>query len=354
MRRILVTGAGGNAARNFIASIRMAPEPFYVVGTDTNTFHLACSDTDASYLVPRCDEAGYEEALLTIIAMERVSLVHPQPDTEVAWLSENRDRFPGLLFLPDHADVVAAQDKMHSNRLLAAAGVPVPASVRVHAHLDFDDAVTALMGRSGQVWVRASRGAGSRAALPVTSGDQAFQWVRYWTANKSCVPTDFMLSSFLPGREFAFQSLWYEGELVTSMARERSEYLMGNIMPSGQSSSPSIAVTVHRDDVNDIATRAVRALSPHPHGIYCVDLKEDDHGVPCVTEINTGRFFTTSNFFAAAGSNMPYFYLRMAFGERVDSQPRYNACEPDLYWVRGVDRKPHLFKGAPWIQRRAA
>ncbi|MBO6575838.1 MAG: ATP-grasp domain-containing protein [Rhodothermales bacterium] len=354
MRRILVTGAGGNAARNFIASLRMAPEPFYIVGTDTNTFHLACTDSDASYVVPRCDDPGYEEALLAIVAMERVSLIHPQPDSEVGWLSEHRDHFPGLLFLPEHADVVACQDKMHCNRMLAAAGVPAPRSIRVHAHLDFEDSVRTLMGRSGKVWVRAIRGAGSRAALPVTTGEQAFNWVRYWAANRASATTDFMLSTFLPGAEFAFQSVWYDGELLTSMARERTEYLMGNLMPSGQSSSPSIARTVHRDDVNEIASAAVRAVSPKPHGIYCVDLKEDDDGTPSVTEINTGRFFTTSNFFAAAGSNMPYYYVRLAFGERVDGLEPFNACEPDLYWVRGVDRKPHLFKGAPWIQRRAA
>ncbi|MFT5143671.1 MAG: biotin carboxylase [Rhodothermales bacterium] len=354
MRRILVTGAGGNAARNFIASVRMAPEPFYIVGTDTNTFHLACTDTDASYVVPSCDDPTYEESVLAIIEMERVSLVHPQPDPEVAWFSENRDQFPGLLALPDHADVVACQDKMHCNRLLAAAEVPAPRSLRVHAHLDFDDAVKTLMGRSGKVWVRAVRGAGSRAALPVTTGDQAFNWIRYWTVNKECATTDFMLSAFLPGAEFAFQSLWYDGQLVTSMARERTEYLMGNIMPSGQSSSPSVARTVHRDDVNTVASAAVRAISPRPSGIYCVDLKEDENGVPSVTEINVGRFFTTSNFFAAAGSNMPYYYLRMAFGQRVEALQPYNACETELYWVRGVDRKPHLFKGAPWIQRRAA
>jgi biotin carboxylase len=354
MRRILVTGAGGNAARNFIASLRMAPEPFYIVGTDTDTFHLACTDADASYVIPRCDEPGYDEALLSIVALERVSLIHPQPDPEVLWLSERRDRFPGLLALPDHSDVVACHDKMHSNRLLTAAGVPAPRSVRVHAHLDFEDTVDALMGRSGKVWVRAIRGAGSKAALPVTTGSQAFNWIRYWTANRSCASTDFMLSTFLPGREYAFQSLWYDGELVTSMARERTEYLFGNLMPSGQSSSPSVARTVHSTEVNEVATRAVQAICPRPHGVYCVDLKENDNGTPSVTEINAGRFFTTSNFFAAAGSNMPYFHMRLAFGQRVDGLPLYNACEPDLYWVRGVDRKPHLFKGAPWIQRRAA
>ena len=49
-------------------------------------------------------------------------------------------------------------------------------------------------------------------------------------------------------------------------------------------------------------------------GVFCVDLKEDEAGRPLVTEINAGRFFTTSNFLAEAGANMPYSYVELALG----------------------------------------
>ena len=55
-----------------------------------------------------------------------------------------------------------------------------------------------------------------------------------------------------------------------------------------------------------------------------------------VTEINAGRFFTTSNFFAAAGINMPDMLVRCALGE--DVEPIGTApLRAGLYWIRMVD-----------------
>jgi ATP-grasp in the biosynthetic pathway with Ter operon len=157
-----------------------------------------------------------------------------------------------------------------------------------------------------------------------------------------------MVSEFLPGREFAFQSVWLDGRLVTSAARERLEYVFGHLMPSGQSSSPSVARTVHRDDVNELATTVVRAVDQQATGVFCVDLKEDEDGKPLVTEINAGRFFTTSNFLAEAGANMPYSYVRLALGEDVNGLPPYDAVEEGLYWVRMIDMGYKLVREGEW------
>jgi len=354
MKRIRVTGVGGSASQNFIASLRMAPEPFYIVGTDTNPYHLACADVEARYVLPRCDEPGYLQTLLSLLASENIELLHPQPDVEVAFLSAHREEIPVRLKLPSRRAVELCHDKAACNAAMAQRGVPVPAGYRVEALDALPELFHTLQQAGEKVWLRAIRGAGSRAALPVTSVRQAREWIHYWEAGRGLTPQDFMLSTFLPGREFAFQSVWHQGRLVTSMARERMEYLFGNLMPSGQSSSPSIARTVHRADVNEAGTRAVQSVDSVPDGVYCVDMKEDADGRPSVTEINPGRFFTTSNFFSEAGSNMPYYYVRLAFGERLPALPAYNPLEADLYWVRGVDRTPTLLRGEAWIAKSAA
>ncbi len=85
---------------------------------------------------------------------------------------------------------------------------------------------------------------------------------------------------------------------------------------------------------------------------YCVDIKENSRSIPCVTEINIGRFFTTSNFFSAAGLNMPHMYLKLAFGEAIAEVPKVNPIPPDLYWVRGIDRTPRLFTKPEWSARK--
>jgi len=348
MKRILITGAGGNAAQNFIRSLRMAEENFYIVGTDTSPIHMECTDLEARYILPRFTDPEYLTKLNRIIQKEQVELIHPQPDVEVGFITQYRDKINAKSFLPSLEAIEICHDKTKTNECLKSHGVSVPHSVHVDSMEALPDLFYDLKRLFDIVWVRATRGAGSKAALPVKTLDQARNWIKYWIDMKGMTASDFMISEFLPGKEYAFQSLWHEGKLITSMARERVEYMFGNLMPSGQSSSPSIAKTVQRNDVNEVAVKSILAVDPKPHGVFCVDMKENSAATPCVTEINLGRFFTTSNFFSQAGSNMPYYYVQLAFGEKLPQLPQYNALEADLYWVRGVDREPRLFQGTKW------
>lgn len=94
-----------------------------------------------------------------------------------------------------------------------------------------------------------------------------------------------------------------EAEELVELARERIEYIYPYLAPSGITNTPVIAVTIHREDVNRIATECIKAIDQNATGIFCVDLKENKDGVPCPTEINAERFFTTSYFFTKAGIN---------------------------------------------------
>jgi ATP-grasp domain-containing protein len=354
VRRILVTGAGGSPAANFVHSLRLAPEPFFVVGTDTSKFHLELAPVDARYLLPRADDPRYLDDLNAVVEAEEAEVVHPQPEQEVLVLARNAERVRAATFLPAADTVALCQDKAAFAQGIADAGLPAPRFARADSEQSLREATASILEEREQAWVRATKGAGARASLPVTSPEQAVAWVRYWVELRGLAVTDFMVSEFLPGREFAFQSLWRDGELVTSAARERLEYVFGHLMPSGQSSSPSVARTVHRDDINELATQAVRAVDARATGVFCVDLKEDEGGQPLVTEINAGRFFTTSNFFAAAGANMPYEYVRLACGEDVDGLARYDAVEEGLYWVRMIDMGYKLVREGEWRSKKVA
>jgi PylC-like, N-terminal domain/ATP-grasp in the biosynthetic pathway with Ter operon len=351
VKRILVTGAGGSAASNFVASLRLAPEPFYVVGVDVSPYHLELADVDARYLVPRVDAPEYFDALNYLIAREGVELVHAQPDPEVALLARERDRIDARTFLPSQRTVEVCQDKARFVNALSAEGLPAPDARTFEDEQTLRRATKEILDVHGRAWLRAIRGAGARAALPVTTPAQAAAWVTYWIDVRGMTHEQFMVSQFLPGREYAFQSLWFEGELVTSAARERLEYLFGSLVPSGQTSTPSVARTVHRDDVNDLCERAIVAIDPSATGIFCVDLKEDADGHPLITEVNCGRFFTTSNFLAAAGANMPHTFVKLAYGEPIESLPRTNAAPADLYWVRMIDMGYKLVPADGWSAR---
>ena len=203
-----------------------------------------------------------------------------------------------------------------------------------------------VASRSEFVWVRLNRGAGSIGALPVRTYEQAKNWIDYWADMKGQWHTNFMFCEHLPGREFAWQSLWHDGELIRGFPRERLEYVFGHLMPSGQSSTPSVAVLSKDLRVPTLGAAAVGAVDVKPHGIYGVDMKEDVEGNLKVTEINVGRFYTTSDFGATMGENLPHQYMLLGMGGKVSDLVFYVDVigrEETPYWIRGLDREPVLW-----------
>ena len=353
MKRILLIGCGGSAGYNFIESLKISPEDFFVVGTDINPEHLELSNCDKKYLVPKNSDSKYIDVINRIIEKEEIDFVHIQPDIEVAFWSKNRDKINSKLFLPSQDSIILCHDKMNFNLRMKDMGIPAPKSIHIKSEKDIFPSFNELKQISETIWIRAIRGAGSRASLPIKDVSHAKMWMDYWNKNKDTSFEDFMVAEFLPGKEYAFQSIWKDGEIITSQARERKEYVFGNLMPSGQSSSPSVAETVHNEQVNKIATMAILASDKKPDGIYCVDMKENSKGIPCVTEINIGRFFTTSDFFSRAGSNMPYYYIKLGLGEEIEEVlPKYNAVPANLKWLRIIDMGKKLLREGEWTYQK--
>jgi carbamoyl-phosphate synthase large subunit len=194
------------------------------------------------------------------------------------------------------------------------------------------------------LWCRARRGAGARAATMVNDPEQARWWIRYWNEMRGVAVSEFTLSEFLPGRDFACQSTWQDGRLVLMKAAERLSYIEASGRPSNMSSSPQLARTVDDARVYDICVDAVRKLDGEDAaGNYCIDLKEDERGEPRVTEVNIGRFFMINNLFNRSGAHsMVDVYLRIALG--ADSVPEspydFEAC----YLVRSLDTIPTILR----------
>jgi biotin carboxylase len=338
MKTVLVTGAGGSASHNFVECLRMAPHKYRIVGTDINPYHIQLTKLDAKYLVPYASDPNYLQRLEEIIVKEGVDFVHPQPDSEVLALAGKK--LPATTYLPSKEVIGLCHDKSRTNRVLGEAGVPVPVSFQVQDERAAADVMRQL---GSKMWLRAVNGAGSRAALPVTDAKEVAGWIDYWQKNKGIGYKDFMLSEYLPGDDFAWTSLWKDGQLIVSQGRKRIWYLYGFLSPAGISSTPSVAVTINRKDVNEIGTAAVLAVDKKPNGVYCVDMKCNDKGIPNVTEINAGRFFTTTNFYAYAGVNFPYAYLQAGLGFELPHYDIYDPIPAGAYWIRMVDSGYGLF-----------
>ena len=344
MLTVLLTGAGGSASANFLDAVRLGDDRIETVGADISGDRLHLSLADHRVIVPPPHDKQYMTAILRLTTEFGVDVIVPQPDQEVFALGQIRDALTANMLLPDQPVLELAADKSALAERLKHRSVATPDNVVFKTRGDINDRTGALLENHERVWVRARRGAGSRASLPVSSPDQATSWVAGWVYERNLDYSDFMASEFLPGREFAYQSLWQDGQLVVGQARERLEYLYGFLSPSGQSSSATISRTVAEPSVDDLAQSAVLAIDERPHGVFCVDLKNAVDDTPRITEINAGRFFTTSNFFAHAGLNMPRMLISAAQGETLESLGS-SPLEPDLYWVRMVDMGFKLVSG---------
>jgi carbamoyl-phosphate synthase large subunit len=170
-------------------------------------------------------------------------------------------------------------------------------------------------------------------------------WVDYWDGWGS-----FVAEEYLPGRNLAWQGVFKNGELVGSIAWERVAYVMPQASPSGITGTPAVARLINDEDVHTIGRQIVKAIDPCATGIFGVDFKESSEGIPCVTEVNPGRFFQPSFMYAQYGYNLVAMFFEVALGKAQPGDFDIQAGVPDdSYWLRGLDVFPVLrrFKAFP-------
>jgi hypothetical protein len=267
-------------------------------------------------------------------------VVIPQPDPLVGTVAAMELRaqtlLPGVRTIAHCQDKFVSSDHWHEIGLRRLAPVLIQEPWPDHLHIARD--------RLGSpFWLRARSGAGAKGAVVVSELEQGFHWLRFWQTRGETF--GWVAEEYLPGRDFAWSGVFYEGVLQASFARERLEYLYPHLTPEGLTGTPTIARVVHDDRVNEVAFDAVTAIDDRPHGIYSVDLREDAEGNPRPTEINAGRGFTTFGLWSLYGPNFIDLVVRLALhGEgwwlhRPDLTPpeKWNALPEGLTLNRHID-----------------
>jgi carbamoyl-phosphate synthase large subunit len=151
--RILVPGAGSGPGNSLIRSLRSGDSSFVIVGCHDDRFVLRKSAADRNYLVPPRGHARYSAALRRIIRREKVDLLIPNTDDDVALASRLRATLPCRVFLPSRGAVALCQDKYRLTAHLSAHGVPVPRTFAVRSRPAVARAFRDL-GRPPRVWCR--------------------------------------------------------------------------------------------------------------------------------------------------------------------------------------------------------
>jgi len=348
--RVLLLSAGNGPSNNVARSLRAGAKSAFVVGCNDDQFVLKNSTMDRNYVVPPPGHPRWAAALRDVVRRERVGLIIPIVDTDVTALSAVRRQLGQYLFLPSASVIEACADKYRLNKQLRRHAIPAPASHAVAGEAAIAD-IFRKLGPARPIWCRVRTGAGALGALPVRTPAQSRSWIRYWGEMRGIAAREFMLSEYLPGRDFGCQSVWRDGKLVLIKTYERLSYLGTGSQPAQVSSVAGLAKTVIEPAVVEVCANAIRMLDPRASGVYSVDLKENVDGVPCVTEINAGRFSSATNIFDLAGRhNMVSTFVRLARGERVDIPEAYDAVD-DCYMLRDIDSPPRVFHASTFFDR---
>jgi hypothetical protein len=340
--RLLVMGAGTGATNNLIRSLRSGTDDFFIVGSHPDRFTLRKSSADTNYLLPQSNPTDLHRVLSDIIEAENIALLIPNSDADVQVIAPLQHTLPCRTLLPRSETVELCQDKYELTTLLRARGVPAPLTYPISDVAQLEDLFVRLAPHS-RLWCRLRSGNSSAGALPVETADQARGWIRYWSDMRGVAADQFTLSEYLPGRDFNLQCLLHEGTPVLIKMCERLSYFVTGNAPSGVSSTPAVARTVADRRVIDVCLRAFRVIAERASGIFNVDLKENIDGVPCITEINAGRFAMITNIYDLTGRyNTATAYVHVALGHKLEI-PEPNDIAEDYYLVRDLDTTPGIF-----------
>jgi predicted ATP-grasp superfamily ATP-dependent carboligase len=296
------------------------------------------ADVEEKHVVPNAVDPEYPQAILQLLQKTQPDFLHVQHDFEVRAISGIRDKLQELgvkLFIPASSTIENCVDKYKSYSIWKKAGIKVPETLLLRSP---EDLRLAFEKFRPTVWIRCTEGGGGRGALPAENFDFAQLWIDHFRGWG-----EFTASEYLTPHSVTWLAIWYEGQLVVGQTRRRRSWAFGSRTLSGVTGVTEIAETYSNPIVDRVAQEAIFAVDAKPHGVFGVDMTYDKEGFPNPTEINVGRFFTTSYFFTKAGLNMPEIYCNLALEvEFPNLESNINPLPDGLVWIRGMDAEPVL------------
>ncbi|MEM4310850.1 MAG: ATP-grasp domain-containing protein [Nitrososphaerales archaeon] len=352
--RILATGAGSVGCINFLRSLSCSPEKFYIVGIDTNEFYLILNSyLNKRYKAPKREDPSFIDFINHLCSEERVDFIHPNPEPELEILSQNIEKIKAKTLIARKEVVKISRDKyLTYEKLKGKINMP---TTRLYSEENLEE----LAREHGfPLWIRARKGAGGRLSLPIYSLEEARKWVELWNLKK-IDKEEFMIQEFLPGKDVAWDSLWFKGKLYASFTRERLFYIYPQLSPSGITGTPTVARTIKDEKVNELCIRAVKNMDSNPSGFYCIDIKYDRENAPKITEVNV-KVHTTLGLWCHLSLkalnldwsyNLPYIYVKAGLEDNLPNEPLGTDILPeDVTLIRHLDSGVVILKNREVIR----
>ena len=347
-KNILVTGSGGIGGVNFVNALKIAKREYIISGTDFNKYYLELPNLDFKYRTPRHTDSKFLEKIKEIIDKDKIDFLHPSPHSEASVIAKEIDQINTATYLPRYDIII--RDKLQTQEILKRNDVPVAKTKTVNSLDEVES--TKEKFRDEKVWVRMKSGAGGKLSLLCETVEQIQDWIRIWVNRGIAEYSDFMIQEYLPGRNIACDSLWHDGKLIASFTRERLEYPFKHISPSGITGTPTVSRIIIDEKVNAISKKAILSSDSRPHGSYAIDLKGDVKDNPIVTEIDSGKFHTTTALWGIVSDrlgldskkNLADYYCAIGMN-LVEPESLGTDIYPDaLYLIRHIDTGTWIWK----------
>ena len=317
---ILVTAAGAPGTAALLRALRENGErEVRLVGCDMSERVVGRFLCDAFAVVPPGADAGFGAAVADLCAREGVEAVLPQSSHDLAGLAEAKPELAaaGVTALVSSPETVRrANDKAECYRLLAEAGVPVPAFRRVRGRAAFEGAARELGYPERAVCFKPVASSGSRGFRVLDpTVDRAHQLLRERPGSLAMRLED--VAELLPedgGEDLLVMELARGGERTVDGIARAGRIVFGH-PKTREAMRAGLAMffqTLDEPELVEVAARAVAALEIEH--FFNVQLVGD-----LVIEVNP----RISTVVYQEDLNLPWLGVRHALGELSDGLAGY-------------------------------
>ncbi len=342
MAKIIITGAGSAQSNGVINCLLMDNDNNEVIGLGSDIYDLMLCKAHKKILIPHSTCPNYKEKLLKVLNEEKADMIHFQHDKELYMalqFKKDIEKTGTKMLVPDFNTVDICVHKYQSWKKFKEYGIKVPNNLVINTELDLKNAFKELGNKDGTIWLRSiDIGGGGKGSLAVSDFDMAKDWI-----DRSTGWGNFVAAELLTSKTVTWLSIWYNGQLIVAQGRRRFSWAHSALSLSGVTGVTKVGETYSDKLVDEIAQSACKAVSDIPHGIYGVDMAYDNNDIPNPTEINISRFFTTVEFFAQVGLNMPVILKDLCiYGKYPKLDKVCNPLKNGYLWIRGMDVLPRL------------
>ncbi len=345
---ILISGVGGPTPRSISKSIKISKyaKKCRLFGTEIHAYLNGLYEQglyEQNTLVPKSTDKNYWKVLKKFVEENEIEYAIISPENAVLEWSlykKNGGTWPCKTILPEYDIVNILRSKGTMTTILKNSGLVPKSYVFKPKDLNFFELEKKL---KYPFWIRSTTGSSGLGSLKVENRESLKNW---FMINSSV--SEFIASSFLPGRNLACKLLYYDGDLIRSACAERVNYIMSKVAPSGITGNTSFGRLLNESALVERAKKAMDLIFKYAgtkkHGFFTADFKEDMHGVPYITEINI-RMVAFNYSFAVGGANFSEDILALLSNDaQFDKTYQMYKFEPDTIFLRDVDALPVLMK----------